>query len=289
MCLPLAGLPWQSVRLVSEIGWRLTCGPNTNGVVLTVTGRFEMTVPVEQAVINLASAVILGSVIGFERQWRHRLAGLRTNTLVALGAASFVVFEALVPNESSPTRVAAQVVSGVGFLGAGLIFREGLNVRGLNTAATLWCSAAVGVLAGAGYAWYAAIATAFVVFVNLLLRAIVSFINRHPLVSTELEIGYVVSITCRSPDEAHIRALLLQSLATSGLALRNLDSSDLNGSARVVVTAFVTARQRVDDEVEKIVGRLSLEPTVSAARWQAVNRRRPGAAGLDPPFRPCRR
>ena len=200
-----------------------------------------MTVPVEQAVINLASAVVLGSVIGFERQWRHRLAGLRTNTLVALGAASFVVFEALVSNESSPTRVAAQVVSGIGFLGAGVIFREGLNVRGLNTAATLWCSAAVGVLAGAGYAWCAAIATAFIVLVNVLLRPIVSFINRQPLISTELEIGYVVSITCRSPDEAHIRALLLQSLATSGLALRNLDSSDLNGSARVVVTAFVKA------------------------------------------------
>ena len=229
-----------------------------------------MTVAVEQAAINLAAAVVFGSVIGFERQWRHRLAGLRTNTLVALGAASFVVFEALVPGESSPTRVAAQVVSGVGFLGAGVIFREGLNVRGLNTAATLWCSAAVGVLAGAGYAWCAAIATAFIVLVNVLLRPIVSFINRQPLVSTELEVGYVVSITCRSPDEAHIRALLLQSLATSGLALRDLDSSDLNGSARVVVTAFVRAHQRVDDEVEKIVGRLSLEPTVSAARWQAV-------------------
>src|SRR5215470_7938511 len=228
------------------------------------------TVPVEQAAINLAVAVVLGSAIGFERQWRHRLAGLRTNTLVALGAASFVVFEALVPDESSPTRIAAQVVSGVGFLGAGVIFREGLNVRGLNTAATLWCSAAIGVLAGAGYAGYAAIATAFVVFVNLLLRPIVSFINRQPLVSTELEIGYVVSITCRGPDEAQIRALLLQSLATSGLALRRLDSSDLDGSARVVVTAFVRAHQRVDAEVEKVVGRLSLEPTVSAARWQAV-------------------
>ena len=229
-----------------------------------------MTVPVEQAAINLASAVVLGSVIGFERQWRNRLAGHRTNTLVALGAASFVVFEELVADTSSPTRVAAQVVSGIGFLGAGVIIREGLNVRGLNTAATLWCSAAIGVLAGAGYAGYAAIATAFVVFVNLLLRPIVSFINRQPLVSTELEIGYFVSITCRGEDEAQIRALLLQSLATSGLLLRRLDSSDLDGSTRVVVTAFVRAHQRVDTEVEKIVGRLSLEPTVSAARWQAV-------------------
>lgn len=229
-----------------------------------------MGVPLEQTAINLAVAVTLGSVIGFERQWRNRLAGLRTNTLVALGAATFVVFEALLSDSASPTRVAAQVVSGIGFLGAGIIFREGLNVRGLNTAATLWCSAAVGVLSGAGHAKHAAIATGFVVFINLMLRPIVKFINRQPLVATELDTGYVVSITCRGPDEAHIRALLLGGLASAGLALRRLDSKDLGDSGRVAVTAFMTAHQRVDNDVEKIVGRLSLEPTVSAARWQAV-------------------
>jgi putative Mg2+ transporter-C (MgtC) family protein len=164
--------------------------------------------------------------------------------------------------------VAAQVVSGIGFLGAGLIFREGLSVRGLNTAATLWCSAAIGVIAGAGYPLYAAIATGFVVFVNWLLRPIVSFINRQPLMSSELETGYLVSVTCRSPDEAHVRALLLHGLAGCGLTLRRLDSTDVE-DARVLVTAYTTTTQRVDAEVEKIVGRLSLEPTVSAARWQA--------------------
>jgi putative Mg2+ transporter-C (MgtC) family protein len=228
-----------------------------------------MTMPIEQVAINLAVALGLSAVIGFERQWRNRLAGLRTNTLVSLGAATFVIFAALTPGEASPTRVAAQVVSGIGFLGAGLIFREGLSVRGLNTAATLWCSAAIGVLAGAGFLLYATVATGFVVFVNLLLRPIVSFINRQPLMSTELEIGYLVAVTCRSQDEAHIRALLLQGLAGGGLALRRLDSNDVEGTGRVVVTAFVTAHNRVDADVEKIVGRLSLEPTVSAARWQA--------------------
>src|SRR6202790_2319088 len=103
---------------------------------------------IDQAAIGLTAATLLGAAIGFERQWRQRMAGLRTNTLVALGAASFVVFASLFPGEASPTRVAAQVVSGIGFLGAGIIFREGLNVRGLNTAATLWCSSAVGLLAG---------------------------------------------------------------------------------------------------------------------------------------------
>ena len=228
-----------------------------------------MTMSIVEAAINLGVALGLSAVIGFERQWRNRLAGLRTNSLVSLGAASFVIFAALVPGEASPTRVAAQVVSGIGFLGAGLIFREGLNVRGLNTAATLWCSAAIGVLAGAGYLIYATLATGFVVFVNLLLRPIVTFINRQPLTSSELDMGYVVSVTCRSPDEAHVRALLLQGLAGCGLGLRRLDSSDLDAAGRVVVTAVVTAPHRIDVEVEKIVGRLSLEPTVSAARWQA--------------------
>ena len=228
-----------------------------------------MTTFIEQAAINLAVALCLSAVIGFERQWRNRLAGLRTNTLVALGAASFVVFAAPVPGETSPTRVAAQVVSGIGFLGAGLIFREGLSVRGLNTAATLWCSAAIGVLAGAGYLAYATLATGFVVFVNLLLRPIVSFINRQPLISTELEVGYLVSLTCRAADEANVRALLVQGLVGSGLAFRGLDSNDLDGNGRVAVMAPLTASHRIDGDVEKIVGRLSLEPTIMAAHWQA--------------------
>jgi putative Mg2+ transporter-C (MgtC) family protein len=228
-----------------------------------------MTISIGQAALDLAVAVSLGAVIGFERQWRNRLAGLRTNALVALGSATFVVFEALMPGDTSPTRVAAQVVSGIGFIGAGLIFREGLSVRGLNTAATLWCSAAIGVLAGAGFTTYAALATGFVVFVNLLLRPIVRFINQQPLSSTELEIGYLVSVTCSGQDEAHIRALLLQNLVGAGLALRRLESIDLNATGRVAVSAVLTAAQRVDAAVEKIVGRLSLEPTISAARWQA--------------------
>src|SRR2546429_6939010 len=129
-----------------------------------------MTMSIEQAAINLAVAFCLSAAIGFERQWRNRLAGLRTNTLVALGAASFVVFAALVPGEGSPTRVAAQVVSGIGFLGAGLIFREGMSVRGLNTAATLWCSAAIGVLAGGGVLAHPHLPPAFGGFCNPLFR-----------------------------------------------------------------------------------------------------------------------
>src|ERR1700724_2716673 len=120
-----------------------------------------MTVSIDQAAVSLAMATLLGACIGFERQWRQRMAGLRTNTLVAIGAASFVIFEGLFPDDGSPTRVAAQVVSGIGFLGAGIIFREGVSGTGLNTAATLWCSGAVGLLAGSGHPLPRGLGTSF--------------------------------------------------------------------------------------------------------------------------------
>jgi putative Mg2+ transporter-C (MgtC) family protein len=107
-------------------------------------------VEILESIGRLSVALALGSVIGFERQWRQKMAGLRTNALVALGSCGFVVFSAMV-GEGDPTRIAAQVVTGIGFLGAGIILREGINVTGLNTAATLWCSAMVGTFAGAGF------------------------------------------------------------------------------------------------------------------------------------------
>src|ERR1700751_1869930 len=120
--------------------------------------------------IRLGVALLFGGIIGFERQWRQRMAGLRTNALVAIGAAGFVVFSTTVSGDNSPTRVAAQIVSGIGFLGAAIILREGNNALGLNTSATLWCSAMVGTFAGAGQLVASALAASFVLFTNLLLR-----------------------------------------------------------------------------------------------------------------------
>jgi putative Mg2+ transporter-C (MgtC) family protein len=212
--------------------------------------------------------LILGSIIGFERQWRQKLAGLRTNALVALGAAGFVVFSALFPGESSATRVAAQIVSGIGFLGAGVIMRDGLNVHGLNTAATLWCSAMVGTFAGGGFYLASAAAASFVVVTNMVLRPLVRLINRQTFPSGETETQYLVEVTCRAAEEAHIRSLLLHSLSGAGLGLRRIDSEDIPETAKVSVAAQAVAPARRDAALEQIVGRLSLEPFVSAARWQ---------------------
>jgi len=106
-----------------------------------------------EMLLRLGAGIGLGTVIGFERQYRARMAGLRTDALVAVGATLFVLLSAngFSGATADPTRVAAQIVSGIGFLGAGVILRDGLNLRGLNTAATLWCSAAVGAFAGSGF------------------------------------------------------------------------------------------------------------------------------------------
>jgi putative Mg2+ transporter-C (MgtC) family protein len=111
--------------------------------------------------LRLTLAAVLGGAIGFERELRDREAGLRTHLLVCLGSALFTIVSAYGFREfltsgdqvirADPTRIAAQIVTGIGFLGAGAIIRQGLSVRGLTTAATLWVSAAIGIAAGAGY------------------------------------------------------------------------------------------------------------------------------------------
>lgn len=219
--------------------------------------------------IRLGTALLLGSVIGFERKWRQRMAGLRTNALVSIGAAGFVVFSAMVADNDSPTRVAAQIVSGIGFLGAGVILREGINVRGLNTAATLWCSAMVGTFAGAGQLLASVIAGAFVFGTNLFLRPIIQLINSQPAGALEVETHYVVELRCPGQQEAHMRALLLQAASGAGLGLRRLTSENLEDSPQVTVSASLVSPNRNDAALEQIIGRMSLEPFVTAAHWQA--------------------
>jgi uncharacterized membrane protein YhiD involved in acid resistance len=128
---------------------------------------------------RLGLALLLGGMVGLERQWRQRGAGLRTNALVSTGAAMFVMLSVMTPGDSSPTRVAAQVVSGIGFLGGGVIFREGLSVRGLDTAATLWCAAALGCLTGAGFLFQAFLGSLAILVSNILLRPLANKINRE--------------------------------------------------------------------------------------------------------------
>lgn len=218
-----------------------------------------------------AVALVLGAFIGAERQWRQRMAGLRTNALVSLGAALFVLFGDLLGPAPGidPTRIAAYVVSGVGFLGAGVILRDGVNVRGINTAATIWCSSAVGVLAGGGYVIDAAIGAGLIVSAHALLRPVARNIDRIPAGGqSEVETTYNFRAVCRSQDEAHIRALVVQAFAGDGFVLQALRSQNVGPDGDLVeVTAELKRSGRDDVALEGAVSRLSLEPSVQAVSW----------------------
>lgn len=226
-------------------------------------------IALHQFAAYVGEAFVLGSLIGAERQWRQRTAGLRTNALVALGAAAFVLLEGMaVPAAGNSLRIAAQVVSGIGFIGGGVIFREGLTITGLNTAATLWCSAAIGVLCGSGFAKEAAVGAGFVLLANVLLRPVAHKLERSDLRGLEVEAQYLVLIQCRSTDENHLRALLVRDLATPKLTLQSLSSEDVNSTGKSEIRATLIAAGRQDEELEGIVGRLSLEPGVSGVSWK---------------------
>ena len=226
---------------------------------------------------RLGAGLALGSVIGMERQWRARGAGLRTNALVATGAALFVLLSAYGFDTglqgglrvADPTRVAAQIVSGIGFLGGGVILREGLNVRGLNTAATLWCAGAVGALAGAGMYPVAALGAGAVIMANLLLRPLGRRMDREPSGGQEVEIGYRFEAICAEPAEAHIRVLLVQALTATPFALRGIHSHN-SADHQVRVTAELSADRRDDGQLERAVSRLSLEPAVTSVTWTVL-------------------
>ena len=228
-----------------------------------------MTKQLAQTALNLFVAGCLGAVIGLERQWRQRLAGLRTNTLVALGAAIYVSYSRIVLDDQGAARMAAQVVSGIGFLGAGVIFKEGLNVRGLNTAATLWCSAAVGLLAGEGFALYGVLAAVMVIGANTALRPIVHAINRQPIDMTEEEQHYLITIDCRAAQASDIRSRLVQEVAgVPDLHFSELMSKFVEDTGRVEVTATVTSQKRRELALEAIVGRFSEADGVTRAAWR---------------------
>jgi putative Mg2+ transporter-C (MgtC) family protein len=220
--------------------------------------------------IRLLIALLFGAAIGAERQWRQRMAGLRTNALVAAGAAMFVMMGGIISGgDGSQGRVAAYVVSGIGFLGGGVILKDGMTIRGLNTAATLWCTAAIGSLSGLGAARFSLVGTLAIVGANILLRPLGNAINREST-TTDTEISYLFRITAGADQENHMRVLLLQSIGGQPLLLRSLKSEDIEHTDKVEVAATLTSTGRQNLLLEQLVSHLSLEPGVTGASWEIV-------------------
>lgn len=221
--------------------------------------------------LRALTALILGSLIGFERQWTRHPAGL-TNILVCLGSFFFTSFsfvftaDPLLRDIRDITRVAAQVVTGIGFLGAGVIMRQGLNIKGLNTAATIWCSGSIGVLCAYGNLWLPIVATIAVLVVNVFLHPIASKIRHHRTGQAELEEKQgIIRIICEPDREFYVRSLLMQMVAAESIVLKNLNTSDTEG--KIKIKATVSADETQEEALEKIIARLSVEKGVVSAGW----------------------
>lgn len=196
------------------------------------------------------------------------MAGTRTNALVAAGASAFVMCAFMVRDTSrSEAQIVSYVVSGVGFLGAGVIFKDAGGVRGLNTAATIWCSAAIGAISALGSPLHALIMTVAVWSANIVLRPLAYRLYPAQVSSEEQEVTYGLELHCRPEDEAHMRALMLQGMSQSPLTLVSLRSEDIEGANKMKVSARIRGLGRQDQALERLVVRLSLEAGVSSVSW----------------------
>ncbi len=233
-----------------------------------------MTMPALEMMLRVGLATLLGIAIGVERQWRARMAGLQTMALVSMGAALFLILGAYTfHREQDPTRVAAQIVTGIGFLGAGVIMKQGASVTGLNTAATLWATAAVGALAGA-WMWREAVVGAGIIITgNTFLLPLAARMDRARS-RTGREIPpaeYLFEVECTRPAESRVKVLLLETLSQPGLQLRSVRMIGAATADETGLQAELTAPARDDELLESAVRTLTADPDVRSARWTIVN------------------
>jgi len=216
-------------------------------------------------IINLLCCLALSFLIGIERQWRRRIIGLRTNVLVCIGAFLFVTFSVQM-NTNDITRIAAQVVSGIGFLGAGIILKDGNNVKGLNTAATLWCDAAIGVLCAGGLLIEAAIGTFCILFSNVCLR----FITKKMMKITKEKETYLIKVTCDENKEVEVRKLITNVVNKQNIYLKNIEKVNIND--KVEIKATINSEVTFNHIVDRLMNRIAIEPGVNSIGWHKIEK-----------------
>lgn len=206
--------------------------------------------------IRLLVALFLSFSVGLERQWRRRAIGLRTNVLVCIGAFLFVAVPVML--DIKDMKVAAQVVSGIGFLGAGVILKDGLNIRGLNTAATLWCNAALGVLCAYGLILEAITGTFFILMANILLRYISRKLMKHNLAHMK---NCVITVVTAKEKELVLRTTLIQGLSDEFITINGLQTKELEKD-RIEIELNVGIDGKSEESLNHILTRFTMEPEV---------------------------
>lgn len=212
--------------------------------------------------VRLLICFCLSILIGLERQIRHRMVGLRTNVLVCIGAFLFVYLSFGI-DVVDQTRIAAQVVSGIGFLGAGVILRDGSKIKGLNTAATLWCVAAIGALCASGLVLEATLGTAFVLLSNIILRvASLLILDKVKKSSNE---KYTIRINCKKEKEKKVRNNFAEVIDSNSLVLTSFERSEIHEDEIKLKAIVITS---TPSKVEMVINKISTESGVVSITWE---------------------
>lgn len=220
--------------------------------------------------LRVLVAGLLGALIGFERQWRQRGAGVHTSALVAIGAALFALLGPVVGSDSE-TRILANIVTGVGFLAGGVILRQGASISGLNTAATIWATAAVGALAGIGQYTHALMGSIAIAVFNVALQPLVEKIDSRAAVYQERhgEKTYRVHAACEDAAVDDVRASVIEVVKAGNLILHSISTESTDQGQEVRVELRLPHRD--DSVVERFSSGLSQRGGVRNVRWRMLD------------------
>lgn len=218
--------------------------------------------------MRISLSLILGFLIGLERQLTGHSAGIRINVLICMGTSFFTLFPMLYGSDQV-FRVGSSIISGIGFLCSGVIFKDSASVRGMNTAATLWCTAAIGILASTGMFIPAISAAAILIVSNLIFRPLVRKIN--PITTgDESEKQYRLSVICQEDVEQEIRLLLINSNSCKTLFLNNLKSGDVIGDKVEIIAEYCSVGKPKNHVLEGITSRILTFQKVISAGWEVL-------------------
>ncbi len=214
-------------------------------------------------IIRIGVCLFLSILIGSERQYRNGVVGLRTNVLVAIGSFMFNYVAFGVSGNHDFTRMGAGIVSGMGFLGAGIIIQENNRVKGLNTAATLWCVSAIGVLTSSGMLFESCVGTFLVLFSNIILRLISFFVMNK--IKNKLKEKCILRVSCTRTIEGSICQTLSSYIEQHNLNLISMNKDEVTKDEVKLVVTIITSRP---DEVDNLVKALSAEIGVTSLSWK---------------------
>lgn len=217
---------------------------------------------------RLSAAALLGAIIGFERQWRHKPAGVHTTGLVAVGSALFAMLD-LILKAGDSTRIMAGVVTGVGFIAGAVMFRSGFSIKGLNTAATIWATAAIGGLVGFEL-WPEAVGGAVaIVLLNGLLEPLSDALDRRAQHAKGGETAYKISVLGTLENQSAVGDAIRASVDKPPFRLLSLSRHRVDGTG-VDVAVDVVASKRADEAIEELCRQLLAVEDVRRADWSST-------------------